>query len=89
MNARLTSPRSGALELLSFDGKLFQLRGPEPFAPGQPLTVIVTLASDHLLELKSLGSVKRDDSYDIRARAQTLHKATREALLAHFSARSG
>jgi hypothetical protein len=85
MIARLSSPRAGTLELVSFDGKLFQLRSPEAFAPGQPLTVIVSLASDHVLELKSLGSVKREAAFDVRARAQTLRKETRDALLAHFA----
>ena len=84
MNARLCSPRSGTLEVVAFDGKQFKLRSAEAFAPGQPLTLIVQLASDHVLELKSLGSVKRDNAFDIRARAQTLHKGTRAALLAHF-----
>jgi hypothetical protein len=84
MNARLSSPRSGAIDVVSFDGKQFVLRSAEAFAPGQPLTVILTLASDHLLELKSLGSVKRDGVFEVRARAQTLHKYTREALLTAF-----
>ncbi|HEY6879591.1 MAG TPA: hypothetical protein VI299_16305 [Polyangiales bacterium] len=86
MIGMLSSPRSGNIELVGFDGKHFRLRSPEAFAPGQPLTVTVTLASVHVLDLKSLGSVKRDDGFDIRARALTLRKETRDALLAHFRA---
>ncbi len=84
MIAKLSSPRAGTVEVLSFDGKQFKLRSPEAFAPGQPLTVTFSLASDHVLDLKSLGSVKREDAFEVRARAQTLRKETREALLAHF-----
>jgi hypothetical protein len=83
--ARLNQPKRGSLELLDFDGKEFRLRSPEPFAPGQPLTLTVGgLTSEHYLELKSLGSVKRDNVFEIRARASTLRKEAREALLAHF-----
>lgn len=84
MIAQLCSPRVGTLELLGFDGKHFQLRSAEAFAPGQPLTISVKLASEHVLELKSLGSVKRDGAFDVRARALTLRKDTREALFACF-----
>ncbi|MET0283138.1 MAG: hypothetical protein ABW352_01655 [Polyangiales bacterium] len=83
----MSSPRAGAIDVVSFDGKQFMLRSAEAFAPGQPLTVVLKLASEHLLELKSLGSVKREDGFHIRARAQTLHKATRDALLAAFQGR--
>ncbi len=84
MIVTMSSPRAGTLELLAFDGKLFKLRSPEAFAPGQPLTVTIKLTIDHVLDLKSLGSVKRDGGFDVRARAQTLRKETRAALLAHF-----
>lgn len=84
MIGTLSSPRSGTIELVGFDGKHFKLRSAEAFAPGQPLTVTVTLVSDHVLDLKSLGSVKGADGFDIRARALTLRKETRDALLAHF-----
>ncbi|HEX5655590.1 MAG TPA: hypothetical protein VFX59_00275 [Polyangiales bacterium] len=84
MMGKLCSPRSGAIEVVSFDGKQFVLRCAEPFAPGQPLSLTFELKSSHLLELKSLGSVRRDDVFEVRARAATLHKSTREALLGHF-----
>jgi hypothetical protein len=84
MIATLCSPRTGTIELLSFDGKLFTLRSAEAFAPGQPLTVTLKLSSDHVLDLKSLGSVRCEQGFDVRARAQTLRKETRDALLAHF-----
>jgi hypothetical protein len=84
MIAALSSPRRGTIEVLSFDGKFFRLRSADAFAPGQPLTVTLKLASDHVLDLKSLGSVKREHAFDIRARALTLRKETRDALLAHF-----
>jgi hypothetical protein len=85
MNAKLTAPRSGTIELLGFDGKFFQLRSADAFAPGQPLTVTITLASEHVLDLKSLGSIKRAEAFEVRARALTLRKETRDALLAHFA----
>jgi hypothetical protein len=83
--AKLSSPRTGSVTLLSFDGKQFKLQSPDAFAPGQPLIVTVSLASEHVLDLKSLGSVRREDGFEVRARAQTMRRETREALLAHFS----
>ena len=39
--AKLSSPKPGSIELHEFDGKHFRLRSPDPFAPGQPLTVTI------------------------------------------------
>lgn len=73
------------LELVAFDGKLFTFVSPRAFAPGQPLVVEVELGVGHTLDLKSIGSKKRDDgSFEVRARASTLTKATREALASAF-----
>ena len=75
------------LELCAFDGKLFKLRSRAAFAPGQPLTLHAQFQSEITLELKSVGSVKlADGAFEVRARAMTLRKEAREALLAHFPA---
>jgi hypothetical protein len=73
------------LELCAFDGKLFKLKSPAAFAPGQPLTLDAQFHSSITLELKSIGSTKLPDgAFEVRARAMTLRKEAREALLAHF-----
>ena len=77
--------QSEPLELCAYDGKLFTLRSRAAFAPGQPLTLHAQFNSDVTLELKSIGSVKlADGQFQVRARATTLRKEAREALLAHF-----
>lgn len=74
------------LELQHFDGKHFRLVSAVAFAPGQPLTVELTIALPRTLDLKSLGSVKRADGrFDVRARAATLTREVRAELLAAFA----
>ncbi|HVZ32160.1 MAG TPA: hypothetical protein VG963_07035 [Polyangiaceae bacterium] len=74
-----------ALELCDFDGKHFRFVSDEAFAPGQPLALTVALAAPLSLQLKSLGSTRRADGrYDVRARAATLRRDERTALLAFF-----
>jgi len=78
--------RDQRLELVAFDGKLFKLRSLAAFAPGQPLTLEAQFNRSVTLELKSVGSVKRPDgSFEVRARAMTLHKDARAALFDHFA----
>jgi hypothetical protein len=75
-----------ALSLVAFDGRHFRFVSPRAFAPGQPLNVVVELASEYSLELKSLGSARREDgTFEVRARATTLSRSAREALLAGFA----
>ena len=75
-----------ALSLTAFDGKLFRLVSPRAFAPGQPLTLSLELGSGLSLELKSLGSVRlAQGGFEVRARAATLSRAARAALLARFA----
>ena len=80
---RLTSREGESLELWAFDGKLFTLICPRAYAPGAPLATTVELVPSCMLELKSVGSKLREDgSYDVRARAATLAKSTRERIIA-------
>jgi hypothetical protein len=73
------------LELAAYDGKLFRFVSPNPYAPGQPLRIEAALSSSITLELTSIGSVKLPDGqYEVRARASTLHREARAALVAHF-----
>jgi hypothetical protein len=86
MTLRLRMGQSEILELHSFDGKLFVLVSARAHAPGQPLVLTVELTPPCLLELKSIGSKKRDDDrYEVRARATTLAKSSRERILAALS----
>ena len=74
------------LELHAFDGKHFRLVGAHAKAPGQPLTVVAQLDPPLSLDLKSIGSVRRPDGrFDVRARAATLTRDARAALLAFFA----
>lgn len=74
------------LELHHFDGKHFRLVSEIAFAPGQPLTVELAISQPRVLELKSLGSVKRADGrFDVRARAATLTRDVRAELVAAFA----
>jgi hypothetical protein len=80
------SVRGQPLELTHFDGKLFQLVSESAFAPGQPMTVQLQLTHSLTLDLKSIGSTKRADGrFDVRARAATLPRQSRAALLAAFN----
>jgi SsrA-binding protein len=75
-----------ALSLIAFDGKHFRFVSPRAFAPGQPLNVRIDLARGVFLELKSLGSVRRaEGDFEVRARATTLSRSAREALLSGFA----
>jgi hypothetical protein len=79
-------PDGETLVLIAFDGKHFRLVSARAFAPGQPLTVALALAGGYTLELKSLGSVRREQGdFEVRARAMTLSRGAREALSEHFS----
>jgi hypothetical protein len=81
MSIPLRDRHGDTIELMSFDGKQFELVGPRAFAPGQPLVLEMSLGPGYRLELKSLGSKKRADGrFDIRARATTLAKGAREML---------
>jgi hypothetical protein len=82
--SRLPAVAAGEpVELVAFDGKLFKLVSPRAFAPGQPLRVEVALASTVVVDLKSIGCVRRQDGrFELRARAATLPRPAREALLA-------
>jgi hypothetical protein len=74
------------VSLVDFDGKHFRLTSARAFAPGQPLGLEVGLGSGLSLELKSLGSVRQADGhFEVRARATTLSREVREALIARFS----
>jgi hypothetical protein len=73
------------LLLVAFDGKHFRFVSPRAFAPGQPLHVRLDLSDGLFLELKSLGSVRlAEGQFELRARATTLGRSAREALLARF-----
>ena len=86
MTLRVRVGEGEFLELHSFDGKQFALVSTRAYAPGQPLNLTVELTPPCTLELKSLGSKKRDDErFDVRARAMTLAKGTRERILAALS----
>ncbi len=81
MKVPLRDRHGDTLELVSFDGKQFELVGPRAFAPGQPLVLEMSLGPGYRLELKSTGSKRRTDGrFDIRARATTLAKGARDAL---------
>jgi hypothetical protein len=83
MTLRTRTAEGETLELTEFDGKQFALVSPRAFAPGQPLILTVELVPPCMLDLKSLGSKKRaDDRFDIRARAMTLAKPTRDRIVA-------
>jgi hypothetical protein len=70
------------LELTAFDGKQFALISAKAYAPGQPIVLTVELVPPCTLELKSLGSKKRsDDRFDVKARAMTLAKPTRDRIV--------
>jgi len=82
--------RGQPIELHGFDGKLFRFVCATSFAPGQPLVVEAQLASSQTLELKSIGSTKLPDGrFEVRARAATLARPAREALLAAFPLAAG
>jgi hypothetical protein len=84
MTLRLTTSDGVPLELLSFDGKeQFMLVSPRAYAPGQPMLCTVQLTPPCSLDVKSIGSKLRDDgSYDIRVKAISIAKPTRERILA-------
>ncbi len=70
--------------LETFDGKLLTFGSPKAQAPGTPMRARVEL-NGSTLELKSIGSRKRDDgSFELRARITTMPKEVRDALNAHF-----
>ena len=83
MTLRTRTSEGDTLELTEFDGKHFALVSSKAYAPGQPLMLTVELVPPCMLDLKSLGSKKRtDDRFDVRARAQTLAKGTRDRIVA-------
>jgi hypothetical protein len=83
MTLRTRTAEGETLELTEFDGKQFALVSNKAYAPGQPLILTVELVPPCMLELKSLGSRKRDDErFDIKARAMTLAKPTRDRIVA-------
>jgi hypothetical protein len=85
MNIPVRDKAGEVLELVGYDGKLFELVGPRAFAPGNPLVVELALGIGHTLELKSIGSKKlADGRFQIRARATTLTKGARDALSTAF-----
>jgi hypothetical protein len=80
---RTRTAEGDTLELTAFDGKHFALVSSKAYAPGQPITLTVELVPTCLLELKSLGSKRRDDErFDVKARAMTLAKPTRDRIVA-------
>jgi hypothetical protein len=69
------------LELAQYDGRELKLISQRALAPGQRLALQVDVGIGFMLELKSIGSVKREDGrYLVRARATTLSKHAREGL---------
>jgi hypothetical protein len=74
------------VRIVGFDGKHFRLVSERAFAPGYPLPLVAELGGPTQLDLKSLGSrLRPDGSFDVRARAQTLRRETREKLVAALS----
>ena len=72
------------LTLETFDGKLLVFSSPRAQAPGTPLRVRVD-QNGAGLELKSIGSRKRDDGmFELRARITTMPSEVRSFLCAHF-----
>jgi hypothetical protein len=83
MTLRAHTSDGAKVELTSFDGKQFSLISTRAYAPGQPMPLTVELTPPLTLDLKSLGSKLREDQrFDVRARAQTLPKGTRDRLVA-------
>jgi hypothetical protein len=86
VSVQARTPSGETLSLVAFDGKHFRFVSPRAFAPGQPLNVRIDLAGGVFLELKSLGSVRRPaGDFEVRARATTLSRSAREALLSGFA----
>jgi hypothetical protein len=82
--ARVTGV-SEAVRFVHFDGRHFVFESPKAFAPGQPMLVSVDGESELRLDLKSLGSVKQSDGlFRVRARATTITRAARDALVRLF-----
>ncbi len=83
MTLRAHTGDGDKLELTSFDGKQFTLVSARAYAPGQPMLLTVELTPPLTLDLKSIGSkVREDQRFDVRARAMTLPKPTRDRLVA-------
>ena len=84
MSLACTLPNGDRLTLDVFDGKLLSFTSPRAHAPGTPLRARVEL-NGSTLELKSIGSRKREDgSFELRARITTMPKEVRDSLCAHF-----
>ncbi|MFM2417478.1 MAG: hypothetical protein RL385_2201 [Pseudomonadota bacterium] len=76
---------SEAVRFVHFDGRHFVFESPKAFAPGQPMQVDVDGEPALRLDLKSLGSVKQSDGqFRVRARATTITRAARDALIRLF-----
>ena len=72
------------LMLESFDGRLLVFSSARAQAPGTPLRVRVN-ENGATLELKSIGSRKRDDGlFELRARITTMPGEVRAFLNGHF-----
>jgi hypothetical protein len=73
---------------VGYDGNRLRFIAPKAFPPGQPLqlTLLRTGAEPLSLNVRSLGSKRRDDQrFDVQARLVSLGRAARDALAQAFA----
>ena len=85
LSARRLDHDGEVVHVCDFDGRYFVLLSARALAPGQPLPLQLELDGERSLQLKSLGSKRQPDgSFQVKARASTLSREVREALLRRF-----
>ena len=75
-------------EAVAYDGARLQFVVPKAFPPGQPIEVTLLLSDSETLtlQLRSLGSKRRDDArFDVQARLVSLSRPARAALERAFN----
>jgi hypothetical protein len=71
-----------ALDVVEFDGLLATVHSARPFAPGQPLTLVVALEPAFVAEARTVAAKRLPEGpFEVRVRLISLKREERQRLL--------
>jgi hypothetical protein len=82
MTVPAKTPTGEALDLVAFDGLLATVHSTRPFAPGQPLMLVVAVEPEVRADARTIGARRLPEGpFELRVRLVSLKRDERQRLL--------